>query len=59
MNNTDMDLLWLVINFLWSAVLMVCSGLLYSAARKLESEQRDYVSFTRWLETKQRNERKL
>ena len=59
MNNIDPDLLWTVINFLWSSVLILASVWLFSISRRVETEQRKYHQFIRRHEEKQRNERRL
>jgi hypothetical protein len=58
-NNINPDLLWAVINFLWSMVLILASIWLLSISRYVESDRQKYRSFIRRHEEKQRNERKL
>jgi hypothetical protein len=59
MNHTNTVLLWVMINFLWSAILVVASGWLYVLSRQLERDRQTYQKFIRRQENKERNNRKL
>jgi hypothetical protein len=45
MNNINPDMLWTVINLLWSAILILASVWLFSISRHLERERRRYLHF--------------
>lgn len=59
MNNTEAQVLWFAINFLWSGVLTIASVWLYVIARQIEFKRQLYGRWIRRTEQKQRNERKL